>query len=266
MTLNRFVYAYLIYDERICLIDSGVAGSSDVIFDYIQKTGRSPQELSTLVFTHAHPDHIGGALSIINKTGCKTAAHVNAKPWIEDINLQYRERPVPNFHGLVEGSVRIDRDLEDRDTIDPGGNRKLDVIHTPGHSRDSISLACEAEGVLYSGDLIPVPGEMPIYEDVTASLGSIRKLKGREGIRTLLSSWDEPRQGGEAYASMDRGIDFIRTLHAVVSKTVERILSSGPQEVTRAVIETLGLPPYAMNPIFIRTVEAHIKIIGKGTL
>ncbi len=51
--IYRFVYAFLIYGETICLIDSGVAGSEKNIVEYLKKTGRSPDEISMLILTHA---------------------------------------------------------------------------------------------------------------------------------------------------------------------------------------------------------------------
>ena len=58
-TLDRFVYAYLIFGEEICLIDCGVSSSQNIIYEYIKKQGRDPREISLLLFTHSHPDHIG---------------------------------------------------------------------------------------------------------------------------------------------------------------------------------------------------------------
>ena len=135
LKIPRFVYVYLIYGENISLIDSGVASSEQVIFDYIRKTGRQPEEISQLILTHSHPDHIGSALAIKEASGCTVAAHVAEKAWIEDVDLQSRERPVPGFHSLVGGSVKVDRVLEEGDILDLGDSLNLEVIHTPGHSR-----------------------------------------------------------------------------------------------------------------------------------
>ena len=41
--IDRFVYAYLIYGQKIYLIDSGVASSEKIILDYLKATGRSPR-------------------------------------------------------------------------------------------------------------------------------------------------------------------------------------------------------------------------------
>ena len=75
VTLDRFVYAYLIYGKKICLIDCGVASSEGIISDDLRKSGRSPEEVSLLILTHAHPDHIGGGRSLIGATRCTVASH-----------------------------------------------------------------------------------------------------------------------------------------------------------------------------------------------
>ncbi|MDD4093267.1 MAG: MBL fold metallo-hydrolase, partial [Methanothrix sp.] len=101
--INRFVYAYLIYGDEICLIDSGVAHCQQIIIDYLQATGRKPEDITRLILTHAHPDHIGSAAAIKSMTGCIVHAHASERAWIEDINLQARDRPVPGFFDLVGG-------------------------------------------------------------------------------------------------------------------------------------------------------------------
>ncbi len=68
--VDRFVYVYLIYSKNIVLIDSGVATSENMIFDYIRNTGRNPEDISLILLTHSHPDHIGAAYEIQRMTGC----------------------------------------------------------------------------------------------------------------------------------------------------------------------------------------------------
>lgn len=105
-TLRRFVNLFVINAKNLCLIDGGVAGAKEVIFSYIKNLNRQPGEIKMLVLTHAHPDHIGGAAGIKSATGCQVAAHAADIPWIEDVELQYRQRPVPGFNTIVEGSLK----------------------------------------------------------------------------------------------------------------------------------------------------------------
>ena len=265
-TLDRFVYAYLIYGKQICLIDCGVSSSDSIIFDYLKKTGRDPEEISMLVLTHSHPDHMGGSPAIKRQAGCRVAAHVDAKPWIEDIELQYRERPILNFHSLVEGAVQIDQDLKDGDVVDLADRQTLRVIHTPGHSKGSISLVFEEEGALFSGDAIPMSTGVPIYEDVVSSIRSIRRLRGIKDLKTLFASWDEPHHGPRVYTLMNEGIDCFKNIHGVVREAKENALSTDPMDVAPLVLKSLGLPETALIPIVIKSIEAHLRVIDNADL
>ena len=257
--MERSVNAFMAVDRGICLIDAGVAGSEGPILAMVRDTGRDPSEISPLVLTHSHPDHIGGARAIQRVTECIIAAHPAEGAWIEDTGLQARERPIPGFSSLVEGPVRIDRLLADGDQIEIGGGRSLAVIHTPGHSRGSISLFLADEGVLISGDAIPVRGEIPVYDDPIASIRSIERLEGLAGVKILLPSWDSPKRGGEVHRAMADGKEIVRALQTAVADAAEK--DSDPARVTRRVAAALGLPETAL-PVIARTVAGHLKAIA----
>jgi len=264
-TVDRFVYTYLIYGKKICLIDSGVASSKQVIFDYIIETGRKIDEVSMIILTHSHPDHIGAARAIQKETGCSVAAHAGEKSWIEDVELQSRERPVPNFHSLVDGSVGVDRILEEGDIIDLEDGLSLEVFHTPGHSTGSISLLFREDKSLFTGDTVPLAGDLPIYDDVLASVNSIKKLKLIDGIDFLLASWDDPQAGQLAYQRMDEALRYLQRIHeAVASVAGEGQLE--PAEFCSAVLEELGIPAMAANPLVVRSFAANLKIIDRPDL
>ena len=181
VALDRFVYSFLVYGDQITLIDTGVAGCEKDIFDYIRSTGRDPSEIALIILTHSHPDHIGAARAIKQLTGCSIAAHPAERAWIEDVDLQNRERPVPGFATLVGGSVSVDHELADGDTVEPDEKRGSEILvfHTPGHSKGSISLFLHSEGALFCGDAVPVAGDIPIYEDAAASALSVNSVVGK---------------------------------------------------------------------------------------
>ena len=173
------------------------------------------------------------------------------------MQLQSRERPVPGFDSLVAGSVRVDRLLEDGEVFDLGCGLKLKVFHTPGHSKGSISILLLGYMMLFSGDAIPVPGEMPVYEDVMASVTSIKKLRAIKDINHLLPSWDEPRKGAEAYQRMDEGLDYIQRIHEVVLKISEKGVTD-PMTLCRQALSELGIPPEVANPLVAKSFAAHL--------
>lgn len=259
--VDRFVYVYLIYGTHgVCLIDTGVAAAAESIFNYLRSMDRKVSDISLIIQTHAHPDHIGASRTIKGETGCAVAAHPAERAWIENVQLQARERPVPDFDTLVAGSLAVNRLLEDNEVFDLGCGLKLNVLYTPGHSRGSLSILLLGYNVLFSGDAIPVPGELPIYEDVLASVASIKKLKAVKDIRFLLSSWDEPRKGTAAYERMDAGLEYLQRVHDAVKRCSQQSSDPDPQKLSECVLQDLGLPPGLANPLVARTFAAHLSV------
>jgi len=267
VSLDRFVYSYIVYGETITLIDTGVAGCEEQIFSSIRSAGRDPSEVALIILTHSHPDHIGAARAIRQATGCSIAAHPLERAWIEDVGLQNRERPVPGFAMLVGGPVQIDRELGDGEPVKPDGTGagEMQVFHTPGHSPGSISLFMQSEGALFSGDAVPVPGDLPVYDDAVASAESVMRLRRLTGIRVLLSAWDEPRIGGEAYRRMDRAVEYLQMIHDAVLAGAG---TGSPDmvEFARKTAAAIGLPPGAANPLLARTFTANLNVRHRRNL
>ncbi len=293
--MDRFVYAFLIFGQKITLIDTGVAGAEEAIFQYVRKAGRNPAEIAWAVLTHAHPDHIGSARRIREAVGCRIAIHAAEREWIEDVEKQVRERPVPGFHTLVAGSAPVDRALADGEIIDTDDETRLQVIHTPGHSAGSISLWFGRDGALFCGDAVPAPGGLPVYDDAVVSSQSLRKLMRRAsaGAAALLSSWDDPRvEGGLICQAINDGFGELRRVHKAVMRAAHEVReaagnkedkgSQGARDsqkaeesaqdamdaldapelalrICPAVVKDLGLPPAAANPITARTIAAHLR-------
>jgi glyoxylase-like metal-dependent hydrolase (beta-lactamase superfamily II) len=258
-TVDRFVFAYLIFGDRICLIDGGVAGSEALIFDYIKQAGRDPREVANFIFTHSHPDHIGAGRAIKKQTGCKVAAHIDAKPWIENVDRQYEQRPIGNFYDLVGGSVEGDH-------LDLGEGQRLDIFHTPGHSKGSISLLYNKDRALFSGDAVPKSGTVPIYEDVAISIASIRKLKEIKGLEILIASWDDPQFGASVYPSMDAGLQWFQQIHDAVLAETAGSDDLDPKDLSARVLKRLGFPEIPLVPIVVTSIGAHLKLLDHQDL
>lgn len=258
-TLERFVYVYLILGQKICLIDSGVKGSERVIFDYLKKIGRKPENISLLILTHAHPDHIGAAQSIKQTSGCSVVAHPDAQAWIEDVELQFKQRPVPGFHTLVGGSTSIDRLLQDGENIECGPV-SLQVILTPGHAMGSLSFYCKEEKVLFSGDAIPQKNDLPIYDDAVTVAASINRLKSIPA-EYLLASWTDPLKGSEVGKMMDEGLAYLQQIHKVVRDIAKAHEAIEPLELCARTLKVLGLPEVAVNPLIAKSLASHLPVI-----
>jgi hydroxyacylglutathione hydrolase len=253
----RFVYAYLIYGKKICLIDSGIAPARDMIFNYLQKTDHDPGEISLLALTHSHADHIGLSAEIKKVSGCKVAAHRGEKDWIEDIEKQFRERPTPTFRSYVQSSTEVDWVVRDGEVLDLGDGESLKVIHTPGHSPGSISFVYSTDGALFSGDAIPAVGGVPIYADVFVTLQSIRKLKAVQGLKALFSSWQDPIQGEKVYKTFDDALAYMQKVNEAVGTEISDAPHMDSRELAIRVLKRLRIPENLVSPIVVTTIEAH---------
>jgi glyoxylase-like metal-dependent hydrolase (beta-lactamase superfamily II) len=257
---HRFVNAFIVEDAAgLALIDAGVRGSTDAVFSYLHELRRSPGDVKQLLLTHAHPDHIGGAQSLCAACHCEVLIAAAERAWVEDTARQNRERPVPGFDALVEGPVKVDGELVDRQRLSLG-SAVVEVLAAPGHSPGSCAFFFRGEGVLVTGDALPVPGDMPIYDDFTQAVRSLERLRALEGVELLLESWREPevdprRRFTEARAWFDELDAAVRAVHAQRGP-VE------PMELTREVVAALKLPPFAANPLVARSLASHFVRAG----
>ncbi len=266
LILERFVYVYLIYGKRVYLIDTGVASAERVIFDYLKKTGRKPHDIAGILQTHSHPDHIGSTKMIQKKSGCIVAAEQREKSWIENIKLQEKERPVPGFKALVGGSCAVTRVLKDKEEVSLDDDLRLRVLHTPGHSQGSVSFLFQQDKALFTGDAIPLAGDLPIYEDVLDSVKSIKKLQALADIDILLASWDHPRRGERVKEVMEASLRHLQHIHEVVIALSKKNPSFCPKELTLLVMHEFGLPKTIVNPRIIESIAAHMKARSKKNI
>ena len=258
--IDRFVYVFLIYGQRIYLIDTGVAFSEQLTFDYIRKTGRRPDEMSKIMVTHSHPDHIGALKAIKELIACPVIAHGAERDWIENIDKQFAERPIANFYTLMGGSVQVDETIDEGDVIrlDDDDSLNLRVFHTPGHSRGSSSYYLEADKVLVVGDAIPVPGDLPIYDDPWTSVESIKKLMRVREANTLLSSWAEPIFGDKVRTAMEQGANYIKRLHELVVEIVNDDPLIDTVAMCQRVLESVNIPAKMALPLVVRSLAASL--------
>jgi glyoxylase-like metal-dependent hydrolase (beta-lactamase superfamily II) len=257
---ERFVYSYILLGEKICLIDAGVMATAPLLLDYLKGIGRSPSEISIVLLTHAHPDHIGGCLAIKNTSSAFFCAHPADKPWIEDVEKQYRERPILNFFELVGGSVRVTRELKEGNTVSWEKGKTIRVLETPGHSLGSISLFFEEEGSLFTGDAVPASGTIPIYVNPGSSIQSIQKLKKVTGVRYLLSSWHEPILGNQITTAMDEGIQYIEKIDGIVTDLIKTMPpETSGEELSLRALERIGIKTNKVLHMVRTSFESHRK-------
>ena len=262
-SLERFTYVYLIVgEERVWLIDAGIRDSVNIVMSYLAALHRTPESVTDVLLTHAHPDHLGGLCGLVDATRCCVRVHEHDAAWVDNVARQYAERPVPGFESLVEGSVSVDTYLTDGERLELDSGNVLRVIHTPGHSRGHVALFHEQDGILFAGDAIPLPGAIPIYDDAVATLQSVQRLCSVDGVKILLSSWDVPREGEDIGRMMAEGETYIRLIHETVRKHMDDGMSLDVCAVV--VYQHLGLPLVPLPPVLLRAIQSHYTLAKMG--
>jgi glyoxylase-like metal-dependent hydrolase (beta-lactamase superfamily II) len=135
---------YILNDEETkeaAVIDP--AGDFEEIKSYIETNGL---RIKYIIITHGHGDHIGALSELKNYSGAAVCIHEGDSEMLTDCR---KNLSAEMGYGTVE--VSADRFLEDGDILELG-NTKLNVIHTPGHSRGGICIYCD--GTLFSGDTL----------------------------------------------------------------------------------------------------------------
>ncbi len=168
------VNAYLFTGTAVTLLDTGTKKSFPVLERTLGELGMTCADIDRIVLTHGHIDHYGAARKIIAAAGgdMEILAHAEDRILVEHglevPRLQfiryYRLMGVPPvfqmslqlvhwvFSSLAE-PCSITRFVSGGDTV-LMGDYEAAVIETPGHTRGSISLYIEKEGILFPGDHI----------------------------------------------------------------------------------------------------------------
>jgi hydroxyacylglutathione hydrolase len=166
---NHFVYR----SEQPVLIDTGYISDFEITERLIQDIGVSLEQIQLIIGTHTHCDHIGGNRIIQDRSGCDIALHKVGKYFMDtqdDWATWWR------YFSQEADFFNCTQALDDEEVL-PIGPHEFQVIHTPGHACDGISLYNRKAKVLISGDAL--------WEDDIPTI-TMRV----EGSTCLLDLWD----------------------------------------------------------------------------
>lgn len=187
-----FARCYVISEEEgLVVVDVGSVGTAEDVARFISRDlCRAPEQIRYIIATHFHIDHIGGIGHLLEKSGESTrvvfhqrvndylsgAKYVSGqKKWTSGLcpavflSARYVRKyghfrfeslagiPLPGFRKLVNLPYPTEKIkyLNDSNAIRQSlGFGRWDVIKTPGHTEDSISLNHESSAELICGDLI----------------------------------------------------------------------------------------------------------------
>lgn len=199
---------YLIKDDGLILIDGGSPNAFNDFSKGLQKAGVNPKDISAIIITHCHWDHIGCAKVIKEYTEAKIVVHENEKSILEE--GQRLMPPGVALWGKILGPLfdkwsqkfqiepcHVDIVIgNDNESLSQFGIRG-EILSTPGHSSGSISVMLES-GDVFVGDMamnglpMTIKPSLPIFaEDISTLRKSWKKIIDL-GVKTIHPAHGKP--------------------------------------------------------------------------
>lgn len=186
------VNCYILPDDRgAAVVDPGLPGEGSwtALVDRLARAGHAVTDVHTVVITHSHYDHFGGAARLREEAGARVVAHRSFRsfwdsaeaselldadpddldgeddmtpPWARSVTTPWGTRREPAAENVQRWDAlgaekrwyrtpHRDVGLVEADVISLAG-REWVAVHTPGHTHDHLCLYDPTEGVMLSGD------------------------------------------------------------------------------------------------------------------
>ncbi len=201
-------HCYIIQGEGIIMIDGGVPKKVKSFMKAIERLTIRPEDITLIVLTHGHWDHIGSVRDIKDLTGAKVALHREEKEILERslkplppgvtcwgkifVNIMAIFMPLIHIPAAEVDIVLGDEEFSLAEYGIPGK-----IVYTPGHSMGSVSVLLET-GDAFVGDLamseFPLrlrPG-LPILAEDMKKVGESWKMLVDLGAETIYPAHGKP--------------------------------------------------------------------------
>jgi glyoxylase-like metal-dependent hydrolase (beta-lactamase superfamily II) len=254
---NHFVYR----SDKPVLIDTAYIADFDQTEKSISRLEVNPAEVSLIINTHTHCDHIGGNHAIQQRSGCDIALHKIGKYFIDtrdDWATWWR------YYNQEAEFFECTRALEDGEVINLGPH-EFEVIYTPGHAADGIVLYNRRDKILISSDTLwqtdmavmtlRVEGSRALFH-MQASLQKIENLE----VQTVYPGHGPPfKDMQKAITRSKKRIEnFLQYPEAIGEDVLKKIIVY--TLMMKKVMPAAGLYGYLMQTFWFKeTVDLYFK-------
>jgi glyoxylase-like metal-dependent hydrolase (beta-lactamase superfamily II) len=172
--------------------------------------------------SHTHPDHIGGnhefktilgVDTAFTKTNSKGYSDPEMKDWVGRDNVcgELPKGFAPSAYAIRPFS--ISRHIQDGEILDLG-DRKIEILQTPGHTPDALCILDRQNRILFTGDTF-YAGPIYLYSpetDFDAYARSVNRLATLEkDVDALLTAHNSPEAPSSALGRLKEAVEKIRS-------------------------------------------------------
>ena len=220
---------YLIGDDdgSLCLVDTGYPGDWRRLTAVLGTIGRLPGDVSAVLLTHAHPDHVGNAERLRVDHQTPVHVHVNEAPLARG---ERRERIATSYmflrlwwpkmasfvlNAVSNGATKVApvgsvTTFDDRQQLHVPG--RPTPVFTPGHTSGHCAFHLPERGVLISGDALVTRDALtravgPRLLDRAFNHRQTEAVKSLERLRDLDADVVLPGHGDPFHGSPAQAVD-----------------------------------------------------------
>ncbi|MFG1816889.1 MBL fold metallo-hydrolase [Kribbella sp. NPDC049174] len=268
--------------SELVLLDSGIASTPEAATaPELATLGLGLADLTLVVNSHAHPDHMGGNAVLKALSGARVAAPAAEVRWLEDnetlltelwgsdpaaLDLSEAERA--ELLEMLDDRVRVDVLLRDGDLLP--AERPLRVTTTSGHSPGHIAVLDESSRTLFTFDDVQGRGQpyldgsvwlAPLYTDVEHYVTGLNRLLELDFDALVPSHGDAL----DADAGRKRILDSLEWVDDVHSFTAGLLRAKGSLTV-RDLAGAIGTELGDFGGVCLQTVRmarAHLELLAR---
>ncbi|TXT57364.1 MAG: Hydroxyacylglutathione hydrolase [Candidatus Thorarchaeota archaeon] len=281
-----YLSSYIVVNNGVsAVIDPGTAGDpGEDIIKHIKQLGLNPKnDVTAIICTHGHPDHVGGAGLLRKKTGASIMIHESDAKLLKDPSLFIKERLRLDLAGrlamkLEKGPLRVnyraaepDHIFHDKETIKIG-DFELKVIHTGGHSAGHCVFYESKNKILFSGDEVNnFPNEpQKFYLDLSGDIadrGTALDKMTRMDIDYLLPAHDIPHLFGEVSLQIKEARNGVNHFQDTVLRLIKARGDSDIEQLVYDIEVSRSVPiPEALDALLPTTLEVTLNSLKKAGL
>ena len=280
----RFMCQYLLVGEdRTVLVDTGLAETQEeVIIPYLEEIDLSLEDIDEVLISHADVDHCGGNRALKERhpslwfsCGEPDRLYIESNQvmlaeiyrWSEPYGFGPDEESKEWMRKELGGDSPIEAGLRGGETMRLGPDRRIEILHLPGHTPGHLGIwdpkngaAIIIDAALETGiydregnRLIP-----PRYFDAPRYQNTIRKLLTLRPEH-LLTAHYPPMQGEEVEGFLDRSLKFTQQVHGVVREGLGEGITD-LRELTKRADARLGPYPEFSHELA-AGVRAHLAVL-----
>jgi cyclase len=205
-----------------------------------------------IINTHYHADHTNGNCFFPT---AHVIGHKLCRELLDTVGRQALERAQEEAAELAGMTIVLPTILLDKAPLYLHvGKKTLQLIHTPGHTADSISVLFKEDRILFAGDMM-MPLPYIVDGDSDDMIHSLQGLPGM-GLENVVQGHGEVILRGEIDEAVKSGVKYLDTARKKVEQVIKKNKS---REVLREIsIETCGKTRIALSGLVTKLHTANL--------